>query len=126
MPVTAKLSRRFYEQFGDELTNELVEWFNSVDATYHSDLKELNEINFARFDAKLEQRIAAIDAKIDGLEARFDRRIDGLEKRFDVLEEKLEKRFAVFEVRIIRWTLTLWTGTMLAFVGLLVAVLRSK
>ena len=24
MPATAKLSRRFYEKFGDELTNELV------------------------------------------------------------------------------------------------------
>jgi len=28
MPVTAKLSRKFYEKFGDELTNELVEWGN--------------------------------------------------------------------------------------------------
>ena len=28
MPVTAKLSRKFYQRFGDELTNELVEWFN--------------------------------------------------------------------------------------------------
>ena len=119
MPVTAKLSRRFYEQFGDELTNELVEWFNSVDATYHSDLRELNEINFARFDAKLEQRAVSIAAKIDGLEAILDRRID-------VLEERLEKRFAIFEARILRWTLTLWTGTMLAFAGLVVAVLRSK
>src|SRR5438046_9611775 len=26
--VTAKLSRKFYEKFGDELTNELVEWGN--------------------------------------------------------------------------------------------------
>jgi hypothetical protein len=25
MPVTAKLSRKFYDTFGDELTNELVE-----------------------------------------------------------------------------------------------------
>ena len=28
MPVTAKLSQKFYEKFGDEITNELVEWFN--------------------------------------------------------------------------------------------------
>ena len=28
MPVTAKPSRKFYETFGDEITNELVEWFN--------------------------------------------------------------------------------------------------
>src|SRR5438552_2936287 len=58
MPVTVKLSRKFYETFGDEIANELVEWFNQVDATYRGELRELNELNFARFDAKLEQRVA--------------------------------------------------------------------
>jgi hypothetical protein len=33
VPVTAKLSRRFYEKFGDDIANELVDWFNMVDAT---------------------------------------------------------------------------------------------
>ena len=28
MPVTARLSRKFYERFGDEITNELVDCFN--------------------------------------------------------------------------------------------------
>ena len=65
MPVTAKLSRKFYEKLGDEVANELVEWFNSVDATYRSDLRELNELNFARFDAKVEQRWAQLDAKLE-------------------------------------------------------------
>lgn len=31
-----------------------------MDATYRSDLRELNELNFARFDAKLEQAIATL------------------------------------------------------------------
>ncbi len=44
VPVTAKLSRKFYEAFGDEIANELVEWFNAVDATYCADLRELNEL----------------------------------------------------------------------------------
>lgn len=141
MPVTAKLSRRFYEQFGDELTNELVEWFNSVDAAYQFDLRELNEHNFARFDAKLEQRVATIDAKIDGLEARVDRRIDVLEAKLDrrigILEAKVDQRFAeqrenltmhlaAFEARVMRWMFTLWTSTMVALAGLLFAVLRSR
>ena len=34
VPVTAKLSRKFYERFGDDIANELVDWFNMVDATY--------------------------------------------------------------------------------------------
>ena len=59
MPVTAKLSKRFYEVLGEDVANELVNWFNEVDATYRADLRELNELNFARFDAKLEQRQAA-------------------------------------------------------------------
>jgi len=28
MPVTAKLSREFYEKFGNTVVDELVSWFN--------------------------------------------------------------------------------------------------
>src|SRR5205809_5728567 len=79
MPVTAKLSRKFYETFGDELANELVEWFNQVDATYRTDLRELNELNFARFDAKLDARIGALEAVLD----------KGLAEQRELLERRL-------------------------------------
>src|SRR2546430_8559483 len=36
-----------------------------------SDLRELNEVNFARFDARLEQRAAQLDAKIEQLRAEL-------------------------------------------------------
>jgi hypothetical protein len=58
MPVTIKLSQKLYEKLGEDVANELVDWFNVMDATYKGDLRELNELNFARFDAKLEQRLA--------------------------------------------------------------------
>jgi len=64
MPVTARLSKLFYERFGEQVTNEIVDWFNQVDTTYRSELRELNEANFARFDAKLEQRIAELRGEI--------------------------------------------------------------
>ena len=55
MPVTARLSGKFYERFGDEIANELVEWFNAVDSTYQTQLKEINDLNRelinSRFDA---------------------------------------------------------------------------
>src|SRR6266566_3418551 len=63
MPVTARLSKRFYEVLGEDVANELVEWFNAVDATYRAELRDLNELNFGRFDAKLEQRLVELDAK---------------------------------------------------------------
>ena len=58
MPVTARLSKQFYDRLGEQIANELVEWFNQVDAASREDLRAFNELNFARFDAKLEQRFA--------------------------------------------------------------------
>ena len=63
MPATPKLSRKFYDTFGENVVNELVDWFNHMDATYRADLRDMNELNFARFDATLQQRLAEADAK---------------------------------------------------------------
>jgi len=75
MPVTAVLSKKFYEKLGEDVTNELVNWFNAVDATYRAELRELNESNFARFDAKLGQRLAELKSelaeRLAGLESRL-------------------------------------------------------
>ena len=108
MPVTAKLSKRFYETFGDENTNELVDWFNAVDTDYKSSLREMNEQNFARFDATLRERLAEFGATH--------------EKRFAAIDA----RIAASEARIIRWMFTFWTGTMLALAGFVFAVLRTR
>ena len=35
-----------------------------MDATYRNDLREVNELNFARFDAKLEQRLAQLKSDV--------------------------------------------------------------
>ena len=72
MPVTAKLSQKLYDKLGEDVANELVDWFNAVDATYRADLRELNELNFARFDAKLEQRLAKQEANWDRRFAELD------------------------------------------------------
>lgn len=64
MPVTAKLSREFYDRFGDKLVDELVGLLNDVDATFKAELRELNERNLARFDAKLERRLADLKAEL--------------------------------------------------------------
>ena len=137
MPVTARLSRRFYEQFGDELANELVDWLNSVDATYRSDLERLNELNFARFDAKLEQRLAQMDAKWEQrfvqMDAKWEQRIAQLdgkwEQRFAMLDAGFDKRLvtglAALRTDLIRWMFAFWSGTLLALAGFLFAVLRA-
>src|SRR6266516_3857039 len=99
MPVTAKLSRKFYEKFGDDITNDVVEWFNTVDATYKCDLRELNELNFAWFETTLEAEIATAVAR-------------------------LETRMAAFEARIIKWMFLFWVGQAVTTVGLVFGVVR--
>lgn len=115
---------RFYERLGEDVANELVNWFNEVDATYRSDLKELNEVNFSRFDAKPEQRAAEIEAKLDQRTAEIEAK---LEQRAVQIEAKLDQRFAELRAQIagvqaelIKWTFVFWLGT----IGLVLLLLR--
>ena len=94
--MTARLSKLFYERLGEQIANELVDWFNAVDATYRSDLRELNERNFARFDAKLEQRTAELRAEIGSL--RADMRVE----------------MQALKAELIKWMFVFWAGTALA------------
>jgi hypothetical protein len=103
VPVTARLSKRFYDVFGEEIATELVDWFNAVDDTYRADLRELNELNFARFDAKLEQRLAEADA-------RWERRLAGL-------DTKWERQLAGLESRLTWRMFAFWAPTALATIG---------
>ena len=150
MPVTAKFSQAFYDKFGHSVADELVNWVNQVDATYRTELRDLNELNFARFDAKLEQRATQLEAKVEQrtaqLEAKLEQRAAQLEARLEQraaqFEAKLEQRTAelradlqtglarleggllarigMVEGRLARLTLTLWAVTL----GTLVALLK--
>ena len=124
MPVTARLSKRFYDVFGEEIANELVNWFNQVDDTYRADLREMNELNFGRFDAKLEQRLAELDAKWGGRWTELDAKWDG---RWTHLDAKLEQRLAELRTELVKeladvksglkWMLAFWAPTALAVIG---------
>ena len=108
MPVTAKLSKKFYETLGEDVTNELVDWFNQVDATYRADLRELNELNFARFDAKLEQRLAELKGQL----------IAELGK----LEGDTTAAIAQAQSATVRWMFTFWAPTAIAIIGTAIGV----
>ena len=109
MPVTARLSQRFYEKLGEDIANELVDWFNAVDATYRTDLRELNELNFARFDAKLEQRLAELRAE---LRSELHVGLAGQGARLDVLKAELLKGMADLRAELLRWAFLFWVTTL--------------
>ena len=97
MPITAKLSRKLYETFGDEAAGDMVDWMHQVDAQ-RAELRELNELNFARFEA----RLAQVEATIVGR-----------------LEAKIEQRTA----DLMKWSFMFWVGAVAA-IAVLAGMLR--
>ena len=140
MPVTAKLSRKFYDIFGDDLANEFVEWFNSVDAQYRTDLRDMLDQRFltqdARVDQRLAERFAAQDARIAehfaAQDARIAERFAAQDARLAAFEAQVASRLERLESRLLgrmegmiasaqskqqKWTIGLWTTTILAVVA---------
>ena len=135
MPVTRVLSKLFYERLGEEITNELVDWFNQVDSTYRSELREINELNFARFDDRLKQQAAAFESKLEeriaSLEARLGARIDTkldaavAQHAFAQLDAKIDRSFAEARTALekglkeqTRWMFVAWSTLLIPIIGL--------
>ena len=116
MPVTARLSKLFYERLGEQVANELVDWFNAVDATYRADLQALNEQNFARFDAKLEQRIAELRAdlrsEIAGLRGEMKGDTQTLRGDMKAETQTLRGEMQALKAELIKWMFLFWATTM--------------
>src|SRR5690242_7718957 len=85
----------------DKVTKELVDWFNAVDATYRADLRELNELNFARFDAKMGERLAEFDTKLERGLAQL---------RTEIAETRAD---------LTKWMFVFWAPTAIGVVALL-------
>jgi hypothetical protein len=129
MPVTAKLSRKFYERLGDDVANELVDWFNAVDETYRAQLKELNDLNWNRFEGSMDARFAEFELLMD---KRFSALELKLEQRFAAVDAKMEQRFAAVDARLergfasqARWMVGLWLGTVLPLGALMVGLFNT-
>lgn len=111
MPVTAKLSKRFYDQFGEDIVNEMVDWFNAVDARSRDDLRQLNELNFARFDAKLEQRLAELRTD---LRAEMASGFGELRAEMALLRKEIHDASA----NLLKWSFVFWVGAVGAIAAL--------
>jgi hypothetical protein len=140
MPVTARLSKRFYDAIGDDAANDLVNWMNAVDLTYRNELLQHNEANFTRFVTLLDSRIAELRSEMDRRFDQVDRRFDNIEQRLEKseqrlaaveaglvsLEARIDAKFDKFESKMLRWMLVFWTTTMLGVGGIVFAALQAR
>jgi hypothetical protein len=110
-----KPSKELVEQLGDQVTSELVGWFNTMDASQKGELRDINEQNYTRFDAKLEQRVAELHAKLD---AKIDKTATELNAKIDKTAAELRE---VLEHRLgeqTRWSYLTWAVQAAMIIGL--------
>jgi hypothetical protein len=126
MPVTARLSQKFYERLGDDIAKELEDWFNAVDATYRNDLGQLNELNFQRFDAKVGERLAELREELRSeLRDEIARVRDAMtEMRVGLLDRVagVERRVSDTRAELVRWMFGFWIATLVPLGGLMVGL----
>jgi len=118
MPLTPRLSRKLRQTLGEEATGDLVNWMQQVD-TQRAEQRDLIELNFARFDARLAEMRQ--EARADIAELRQETKAGFAELRQEMgrLETKLEQRSA----DLIKWSFVFWVGAVGA-IAVLAGVLR--
>ncbi len=111
MPVTARLSSRFYEKMGDEATAELVNWLNDVDAEFRAQLRDSNDRNWDRFRADLNTVKAELRAEMATLGSALRAEMANLGSE---LRAEMHR-----EIRtLLLWMFGFWATTLLAIAGL--------
>ena len=115
MPYTAKFSRRFYEKLGDQVVNELVDWLNTVDLTYKSELKEINEISLKRVEALITSESSRLEAKIDVEVATLR---GEMESGFASLRGEFKSEMAAMRTDMTKWMFVFWATSALIMIGL--------
>ena len=122
MPVMLKPSRELIEHLGDRITSELVDWFNTMDSSQKGELREINERNAQRVDAKIDQRSAELHASISQVEARLDAKIDRVAAELNAKIDKLGAELReVLERRLgeqTRWLYLTWAVQSAMILGL--------
>lgn len=125
MPVAPKFSEKFYEKFGHDFVTELVDWLGNMDLTYRAELRELNELNFSRLEARLDLRVGEVRTellrKMGELETRLRQEIGDLRSEIRAGFAELESRLTS---RLVRWMFVFWTGTTITLLGAMFAMLK--
>mgnify|MGYP001403127791 FL=1 len=92
-----------------------------MDLTYRTDLRELNDLNHARFEAKLSEGLvtlrADLETKLGALRAELKQ--DMAEVRGDLVEARAAAKQDLADTRadLIKWMFLFWLGSVAASVA---------
>ena len=111
----------FLRQVRSQIVEEMVNWFNQADTEYRTQLRELNDVNYARFEAKLDQRFAEQDARWERrfaeLRGYADTRFAEQAAKLADLAATLRAQPEIIQGHLMKWMIVFWATTILAIVG---------
>lgn len=82
-----------------------------MDSTYQTQLKEINDLNWARMEARFD----VFDARMNAFEAR-------IEARMNAFESRIEARFQKFRSEMLLWMFAFWSATVIPLIGVMLAL----
>ena len=106
MPVTTRLVQRLHDVLGEEATDDLFAWWQETAKVNRAEIREVADLYFARFDARLEKGLAEVRAEMS------------------VLRSELRSEMAAQRADLIKWMFIFWAGTVVPLAGLIVALSR--
>jgi len=126
MPVTDVLWQRLRKTLGAEATNDLVTWVDHSAARDIAQLRELADLHYGRFDARLEQRLAESEGRLrtELAQAIAAVRVEMSGLRLEM--SALRTDMAAQRADLIRWMFIFWAGTVLPLAGLMVALVKLR
>jgi hypothetical protein len=95
MPVTTRLVQRLHDVLGEEATDDLFGWWQETARVSRAEIREVADLYFSRFEARLEKGLAEVRAEMAG-------------QRAD----------------LIKWMFIFWAGTVIPLAGLAIALSR--
>ena len=95
MPVTTRLVQRLHDVLGEEATDDLFNWWQETARVNRAEIREVADLYFARFDARLEKGLAEVRAEM-----------------------------AAQRADLIKWMFIFWAGTVVPLAGLAIALSR--
>ena len=106
MPVTTRLVQRLHDVLGEEATDDLFAWWQETAKVNRAEIREVADLYFARFDARLEKGLAEVRAEMS------------------VLRSELRSEMAAQRADLIKWMFIFWAGTVVPLAGLILALSR--
>ena len=110
MPVPAKFSEQSHDRVGHQFIEELVDWLTRNEHSFRTELREINELNFARFETKLELQVQRLE--------------NAIEKQGSQLRKEMAEMETRITGRLLRWMFVFWTGTTITMLGAMFAITR--